>query len=248
LQSPDRREQARRNNITGARLQDSKRETQRDTSFESVQADHPRTRLEPQGRLKIYELLGIMALVIAGILSIVGSFQAWWVSISPTTYENSSMWLWIGKPTFILVLGGLVVLHVRQATSYGRLGLAAFLVTSLGLILITVNSFIGKSSLALYYALQLPWDVGLVLFGTVISRAGVLPRWSGWLLVGVGIIGAVADLMYAFADDALITDTSLRLYFASQGIYQVLAGLSVGLLGYALWTRRGHDTGRQPES
>jgi hypothetical protein len=174
--SADRVAQARRNDLASARLQDSKREPQRDTSIESVQADHPRTRLERQGRRKTYELLGIMALVIAGILYIVGTFPSCWLSISPTTYEGSSIWLWAARLTSCLVLASLVELHVLQATSYRRLGLVAFVVVSLGSILTTVASFLSNPSIALDLTLVLSCDVGLVLYGTVISRAGVLPR------------------------------------------------------------------------
>jgi tetratricopeptide (TPR) repeat protein len=239
MRSPDRTAQVRRDDLADARLQDSQAESQRNTATESVQAHHPRIRLEPQDPRKIYYVLGATAIAIAGIMTIVLSLQNWWVVAFSRTLGPSSGWTFATILQFLLALAGLRALHARQATSYGKVGLAAFLVISLGLILNIVEAFVHIESLPLHLATALVWDVGLVLFGTVTSRAGVLPTWSGRLLVGSGIIGAIADSMWAFATRTSTIDTSAILAGqAGQGFYRVVMGLTLVLLGYALWTRR----------
>jgi hypothetical protein len=179
-----------------------------------------------------------MALVIAGILWIGFSYWSWWFLISPTTYEFSSVSLWVLRLALILTLAGLVELHMRHATSYGRLGLAAVLVTSLGIILTFVYGFLGSASIPLLLAMLLPLDLGLVLYGVAISRAGVLPRQLGWLLAGSGVIGAVSHSIRPFTRGASATDTSVKILVVSDVIFLILAGLCWVLLGYALWRQR----------
>jgi hypothetical protein len=90
-------------------------------------------------------------------------------------------------------LGGLVGLHARQATRYGRLGTAGFLAAFIGsallLIGLVLTFLIRDSALARVFADSvlglglLCTFVGFVLLGVATLMLGVLPQWCGLLLI-----------------------------------------------------------------
>ena len=100
----------------------------------------------------------------------------------------------------LLVVAGLVGVHLRQRSSYGTLGLTAF-----------VLAVLAEVATAVYLATanEIPILIGLVtgvigfvLLTIAIVRAPVLPRWTGYLafiaFVGLLIVGD-ADLGIAAA-------------------------------------------------
>lgn len=126
------------------------------------------------------------------------------------------------------MLAVLVGLHVRQAPSYGRLGVAgfvvavvstAFLLLSTVLWLLTHN---GDGIVGLLFSLGgLGVLVGLPLLGVATLRAGVLPRWCGLLLVAWLVYFPLIFFLVDFYGEA-----------------RALFGLVFLALGCALWAQR----------
>ena len=125
------------------------------------------------------------------------------------------------------MLAALVGLHFLQRPDYGRLGAAGFVVAFVGtafVFLSTVSWLLlaGKDTPFNGFAFSLAlvaWLVGFPLLGIATFRAGVLPRWSGVLLI------AFFPVLFAI------------LSFYETGV--IWNGLVWLALGYALWTRRG---------
>jgi hypothetical protein len=132
------------------------------------------------------------------------------------------------------MLAALAGLHVLQARSLGRLGVAGFAVAFVGTALVLVSTLLiiifldrpGETLLTVLFASGvLGWLVGFVLFGIATFRAKVLPRWCGLLLIAY-----------------------IPLFLFLLNYSYDLGGIALGLLwlalGYALWTQRG--TAAQP--
>ena len=100
--------------------------------------------------------------------------------------------------TLVGMLGGLVGLHTRQASRYGRLGSVGFVASFLGVSLLLVGialSFLsGRVVLEQTLGLQmvglgfLGMFVGFVLLGAATLRLGVLPRWCALLLIACPLL------------------------------------------------------------
>ena len=100
--------------------------------------------------------------------------------------------------TLVGMLGGLVGLHTRQASRYGRLGSVGFVASFLGVSLLLVGialSFLsGRVALEQTLGLQmvglgfLGMLVGFVLLGAATLRLGVLPRWCALLLIACPLL------------------------------------------------------------
>jgi len=105
---------------------------------------------------------------------------------------------------YLGMLGGLVGLHARQMDSYGRLGRAGFLLAFVGGAL----AFVGQATSGIFpqngtlgwlfsdpgFGFQagiLLTSLGLLLMGIATIRAGVLPRWCGFGLIGLVIFLAL---------------------------------------------------------
>jgi hypothetical protein len=95
------------------------------------------------------------------------------------------------------ILGGLVGLHTRQASRYGRLGSVGFVASFLGVSLLLVGlalSFLSGRVLEQTLGLQmvglgfLGMLVGFVLLGAATLRLGVLPRWCALLLIACPLL------------------------------------------------------------
>jgi hypothetical protein len=161
---------------------------------------------------------------------------------------TSSNWVpahvvyWI---SVILMQFGLVGLYARQAKETGLFGLASFvlafigtsIVASIMVITSTVIPLLATQTPAILTAAMRPptlalfmfamgFGLGYILFGLAIMRAGVLPRWSGLLLI-VGI------LLFAVSE-AQLFDPTLSHVMVTVG--DVIFGLGLAWAGYALWS------------
>jgi hypothetical protein len=112
-----------------------------------------------------------------------------------------------GLPSFYLIDGltglalagmlvGLLGLHARQAASYGVLGTVGFLVALVGTILVLANVLLIRAAernlLDLLLLLGLVGMLlGFVLLGIATLRAGVMPQWTGVVLILVLPISAL---------------------------------------------------------
>jgi hypothetical protein len=127
----------------------------------------------------------------------------------------------------LLTAAGLVGLHVLQRTRYGLLGRAGFWIVLASLIARALGAGVylaGSSALAW---ISYPWGtigmlVGFVTYGVATMRARILPLWCGL---------------------ALIASMPISLPLGAYGT--ILFGLTMGVLGYALWSRKDTDTERQ---
>jgi hypothetical protein len=127
----------------------------------------------------------------------------------------------------LLTAAGLVGLHALQRTRYGLLGRAGFWIALASLIARALGAGVylaGSSALAW---ISYPWGtigmlVGFVTYGVATMLARMLPRWYGL---------------------ALIVSMPLSLPLGAYGT--MLFGLTMGVLGYALWSRKDADTGRK---
>src|SRR5918992_942975 len=90
------------------------------------------------------------------------------------------------------MVGALLGLRARQAPAYGRLGMAGFVLSLLGSVLlcvITVTAIISGDALGeavlgtIFISGVLGWLLGFPLLGVATFRARVLPRWVGVLLI-----------------------------------------------------------------
>jgi hypothetical protein len=142
---------------------------------------------------------------------------------------------------------GLVGLYARQVEQTGPLGLVGFVLAFVGTALV--------GSILLYVATVLPliaaeaqptferaatppaflqpvfvlgFGLGWILLGAATLRAGVLPRWSGLLL----IVGVTLFVLPEVAPLAV----TLRHLLVTAG--DILFGLGLVWIGYALWSER----------
>lgn len=127
------------------------------------------------------------------------------------------------------ILAALVGLHVRQSSSYGRLGTAGFIAAFVGTACFVLSTVIwlltktdGMFLGILFSSALLGWLVGFPLLGIATLRARVLPRWGGLLLVAYPAVFLLAFFLVDFYGEA-----------------RVLLGLPWLALGYALWSERG---------
>lgn len=149
--------------------------------------------------------------------------------------------------SIVLLHFGLVGLFAQQAGKAGWLGVVGFvlafagtaLVGSIVLVAATLMPLIAEEAPAIFeQATTLPdflvlvfvlgFGLGYVLFGAATMRAGVLPRWSGLLVVmGVTlfVISEAGPLEGATAH-ALVTSGD------------ILFGLGLVWMGYTVWRKR----------
>ena len=127
----------------------------------------------------------------------------------------------------LLTAVGLVGLHALQGARYGFLGRAGLSIALASLLARVLGAGVylaGSSALAW---ISYPWGtvgmvVGFVAYGAATLRARVLPRWCGL---------------------ALAVSVPVSLPLAAYGT--ALFGLIVGVLGYALWSRK--DASPEPK-
>lgn len=154
--------------------------------------------------------------------------------------------------SWLLVLGGLVGLHARQANVYGRVGAAGFAIAFVGGLVIAVLSFVyAKSPVPGPYAWGdgsgfgiaiLVWEVGLLVVGIATLRAGALPL--PWRALPLAIF-----LVFPFSImlTPLMLVAGLESEFFYSGVPRILTGIGWILLGYALLSKSGESV-RRPAS
>ncbi len=160
----------------------------------------------------------------------------------------------------LLLAGGLVGLHVRQAGAhgYGWLGgvgfLLAFAATLAVAVLFAAAWFVAEASakgasaaepalggMAAVGLAGLAQSVGLVLLGVATLRARVLPLPRGALLLAVVLLEALSTYVTTPAYLAL---GGRNLESPVLKVMPLLGSLCWGLLGYALLSGRGERGGR----
>jgi hypothetical protein len=147
----------------------------------------------------------------------------------------------------MLMLFGLVGLYARQVEKTGLLGLVGFVLAFIGTILVnsiffmvsTVIHLVAVQAPALFdqaaapptfgvLILVLGFILGYILFGIATMRAGVLPRWSGLLL----IIGSAMFMI----SEAVPLNASLSHLIVTIG--DVIFGAGFVWMGFALWSEQ----------
>jgi hypothetical protein len=143
----------------------------------------------------------------------------------------------------MLMLFGLVGLYARQVEKTGWLGLVGFVLAFIGTVLVD-SIFVMASTVLPLVAVQAPalFDqaaapptfgvlvvvLGYILFGIATMRAGVLPRWSGLLL----IIGSAMFMI----SEAVPLNASLSHLIVTIG--DVIFGTGFVWMGFALWSEK----------
>jgi hypothetical protein len=142
---------------------------------------------------------------------------------------------------------GLVGLYARQVEQTGPLGLVGFVLAFVGTALVgsillyvaTVLPLIAAEAQPIFERAATPpaflqpvfvlgFGLDWILLGAATLRAGVLPRWSGLLLI-VGVT------LFVLSEVAPLAVT-LRHLLVTVG--DILFGLGLVWIGYALWSER----------
>ena len=138
---------------------------------------------------------------------------------------------------------GLPTLYARQANAAGWVGLAGYALLTAGIVLILLYAggsladpyFTMRASVTAF-ALGLAAILRLLLTGIATVRAGVYPRWSGYLLLGAGAVFCLgflaAETLPPWA--AAITGSVLPLLLAASFV----------ALGVALWRAEARPSAR----
>jgi uncharacterized membrane protein len=188
-------------------------------------------------RMKTTNLIrwGALAALASGVLWIAGGLLTLAYPHSPPDVLGTRL-DYLGtsvlSAAYLGVLGGVVGLHARQIRSYGRPGTVGFLLAFIGAALLCVGqaaSAIFADDSALGWLFDKPgygflvginlFLAGMLVLGIATLRAGALPRWCGFALigvVGVSIFGAMESAGGAF----------------------VMVGPIWIALGYALWSEK----------
>lgn len=126
------------------------------------------------------------------------------------------------------MLVALVGIHARQASHYGRLGRVGFIIAFAGTAFVLASTVLwllaggaeGPLTNLLFIAAVPFVFFGFPLVGVAILKNGVLPRWSGWLLL--------AWILYFPAIQFLV---------GNFGEVRILLGLVWLAMAWALWRR-----------
>ncbi len=169
---------------------------------------------------------GAVGLVVSGVLWVVSGILASGVVNQATGFAPVYFVVYI--VALLLLVLGLIGLHALQRASYGRIGRAGFytaVVASLAQVLGFVVLLAGSPAL---FWLASPVGgmglvVGWVLYGAATLQAKVLPRWYGVLF----IVSLPVTLVLVFYGN-------------------ILFGLALVVLGYALWMRGGAPAEHPP--
>lgn len=198
-----------------------------------------------------------LALVLAGLIYVI--FQPLHPADADPGAALNPLWAivhYLIAVHHLLVVVGLVGVYLVQAEQAGRLGLIGFVAALLAnaywvggaidealfypylaaqqatptppLELFDLAGPLGAYLLLILAALVV-WDLGTILLGLAIVRAGVLPRWGGLLLIVGNVVLNVGGFIPGFH---VIRITG-----------GVIMGIAYAWLGYTLWTATGE---RQP--
>jgi hypothetical protein len=169
-------------------------------------------------------------------------------AVSSPNWVPAHLVYWV---SVLLLHLGLVGLYARQAEQTGRLGLVGFVLAFMGTALVgsilvfasTILPLIAAEAQAIFDRAARPPDfllpvfilgfgLGWILLGVATMRAGMLPRWSGLLL----IIGVTLFMI----SEAAPFEATLAHTLVTAG--DILFGLGLMWIGYALWSEQ-----REPE-
>ncbi|MGB8643743.1 MAG: hypothetical protein WCF84_00770 [Anaerolineae bacterium] len=194
-----------------------------------------------------------VALLIGGMLGAVGEAvqplnTASSAALSPAWIPVHTLFL----AADVFIAFGLFGLYLRQADKAGWLGLIAFVLavfaTALSIGSAAIQAYVFSyvaaqpnapkllseftspgGPLAAVGPLDLTWvllyEPGFILTAIATIRAGVLPRWAGWLLLASSVL---ANLVFLGGRAELV------------GLWiHIVFGLSLAALGYAVWANPG---------
>jgi hypothetical protein len=189
----------------------------------------------------LISLLAGVLYALAAFLHPVGEDLA---AITSPKWVPAHLVYWV---SVILMQLGLVGLYARQVEKAGWLGLAGFVLAFIGtgfvetilLMVSTIIPLIGAEAPTIFDQAMTPpafllpvfiggFGLGYILFGVATMRAGVLPRWSGLLLI-IGV-------SFFMISEAPLFDRMLSHVIATIG--DVVFGLGLAWAGYALWSSR----------
>jgi hypothetical protein len=145
---------------------------------------------------------------------------------------------------FVFLIPGIAVLHTAQADRARGLGLAGFILTYLGAVLYILPAYFMMAQLSGQIAnnrvLMASWVdipigrygsymilVGIFLFGVGVIRAGVFPRWTGWLIA----VGLTILLPSQFAPQAYL----FTIFWV---IGATLQGIGLSWMGWTLFNKK----------
>ncbi len=193
----------------------------------------------------LISLLAGVLYAVGALLHPVGESLA---AVSSPNWVPAHLVYWV---SVLLLHLGLVGLYARQAEQTGRLGLVGFVLAFIGTALVgsilvfasTILPLIAAEAQAIFDRAARPPDfllpvfilgfgLGWILLGVVTMRAGVLPRWSGLLL----IIGVTLFMI----SEAAPFEATLAHTLVTVG--DIIFGLGLVWIGYALWSEQ-----REPE-
>lgn len=173
-------------------------------------------------------------------------------------YTREATWVpshLLGYLAFQLLAFGVVGLYARQAQATGSLGLVAFVLTTVGLVIAAGGQLMVGAvlqpltaartpelwdpdgpvsidrSVRLVFGLANLWVPGLVLMAIATARARVLPRWPAWL---IGVSATLGIVTVAVFDISPQFGASNAPFVAADVLEAILAVGLVGL-GRALW-------------
>jgi hypothetical protein len=198
---------------------------------------------------------GGLAAMMAGVLHVVGGLLPTPAGDQPFS-PGSYLLALVGVLASLLLLGGLVGLHIRQANVYGWLGTAGFLLVftstlvgaALVLFMMVAADTTGDTAAALRAPLGVTGLVGLVgllLLGVATVRARALPLPWAALPLAIGLVEVLAWLVLPPLTSPLELDWRIDA-FILMDMPPVLVGLGWVLLGYALWSGTSEGVGRRP--
>jgi hypothetical protein len=193
----------------------------------------------------LISLLAGVLYAVGALLHPVGESLA---AVSSPNWVPAHLVYWV---SVLLLHLGLVGLYARQAEQTGRLGLVGFVLAFIGTALVgsilvfasTILPLIAAEAQAIFDRAARPPDfllpvfilgfgLGWILLGVATMRAGVLPRWSGLLL----IIGVT---LFMISEGAPF-EATLAHTLVTAG--DIIFGLGLVWIGYALWSEQ-----REPE-
>jgi len=190
----------------------------------------------------LISLLAGVLYALAAFLHPVGEDLA---AITSPKWVPAHLVYWV---SVILMQLGLVGLYARQVEKAGWLGLAGFVLAFIGTGFVEIILFM-VSTIIPFLAAEAPtnfaqvmtpppfwapvfimgFGLGYILFGVATMRAGVLPRWSGLLLI-IGV-------SFFMISEAPLFDPTLSHVIVTIG--DVVFGMGLAWAGYALWSSRG---------
>jgi len=187
------------------------------------------------------------ASLLAGVLHVLGALLhpvgEDLASVNSPNWELAHLLYWA---SVIVLLLGLIGLYTRQMEKTGMFGLVGFLLAFIGTAIVGAFLFFAATIMPLVatmvpeqfaqltappaFALPLfglTFGLGFILFSISIIRAGILPRWSGWLLL--------IAILLSMAEGSPMDRTLLHMIVTAG---HVLLGLSFVWMGYALWSEK----------